>query len=78
MTYFNQFHKVSSERKMRKIAESKQSPMNSIDAAKYFCNDNGVGHYSNSSFIVWDLIPRNVLSDKDGDIFVVDAEIKRK
>lgn len=43
-----------------------------------FCNDNGVGHYSNSSFIVWDLIPRNVLSDKDGDIFVVDAEIKRK
>ncbi len=43
-----------------------------------FCNDNGVGHYSNSSFIVWDLIPRNVLCDKDGDIFVVDAEIKRK
>ena len=42
------------------------------------CNDNGVGHYFNSSFIVWDLIPRNVLSDKDGDIFVVDAEIKRK
>ena len=25
---------------------------------------------------VWDLVPRNVLKDKDGDIYVVDAEIK--
>ena len=35
MTYFNQFHKEASERKMRKIKESKQSPMNSVDAANY-------------------------------------------
>ena len=35
MTFFNQFHKEVTERKMRKIAESKQSPMNSIDAANY-------------------------------------------
>ncbi len=28
MTYFNQFHKEASERKMRKIEESRQSPMN--------------------------------------------------
>ncbi len=35
MTYFNQFHKEASERKMRKIEESKRSPMNSVDAAKY-------------------------------------------
>lgn len=32
----------------------------------------------NADYIVWDLIPRNVLRDHDGDIFVVDAEIKRK
>jgi hypothetical protein len=25
---------------------------------------------------VWDLVPRNVLKDRDGDIYVVDAEIK--
>jgi hypothetical protein len=25
---------------------------------------------------VWDLVPRNVLKDNDGDIYVVDAEIK--
>ena len=33
MTFFNQFHKEVTERKMRKIAELKQSPMNSVDAA---------------------------------------------
>lgn len=35
MTYFNQFHKESTERKMRKLAESKQSPMSSVDFANY-------------------------------------------
>ena len=32
MMYLNQFHKEAVERKMRKIAESKKSPMNSIAA----------------------------------------------
>ncbi len=35
MTYFNQFHKEASERKMRKLEESRQSPMNSAAAANY-------------------------------------------
>ncbi len=35
MTYLNQFHKEASERKMRKIEESKKSPMSSVDAANY-------------------------------------------
>ena len=35
MTYFNQFHKESAERKMRKIAEWEQSPMSSADFANY-------------------------------------------
>lgn len=35
MKYLNQFHKESSERKLKKIAESKKSPMSSIDAAAY-------------------------------------------
>jgi hypothetical protein len=35
MTYLNQFHKEAVERKMRKISESKKSPMNSQDAADY-------------------------------------------
>ena len=35
------------------------------------------GRFSNGRYIVWDAIPRNVLVDAEGDIFVVDAEIKR-
>ena len=35
MTFLNQFHKEVTERKMRKIAESQQSPMSSADAASY-------------------------------------------
>ena len=35
MTFLNQFHKEATERKMRKIAESQQSPMNSVDFANY-------------------------------------------
>ena len=35
MTFLNQFHKEVTERKMRKIAESQQSPMSSVDAANY-------------------------------------------
>ena len=33
MKYLNQFHKESTERKLKKIAESWKSPLNSIDAA---------------------------------------------
>ena len=35
MTFLNQFHKEVMERKMRKIAASQQSPMNSGDFAQY-------------------------------------------
>ena len=34
------------------------------------------GRYTNTTYEVWDLVPRNVLVDAEGDIFVVDAEIK--
>ena len=35
MTFLNQFHKEAMERTMRKIEESKKSPMNSKDFADY-------------------------------------------
>ena len=35
MTFLNQFHKEVTERKMRKIALSQQSPMSSSDFAQY-------------------------------------------
>ena len=35
MTFLNQFHKEVTERKVRKIAESKKSPMSCADFANY-------------------------------------------
>ena len=35
------------------------------------------GRFCNGEYEVWDVIPRNVLADKDGDLFVVDAEIRK-
>ena len=43
-----------------------------------FEKEGKAGRFSNSDFVVWDLVPRNVLVDKDGDMYVVDAEIARK
>ena len=43
-----------------------------------FVKKNNEGRYSNSEYEVWDLVPRNVLKDKDGDIFIIDAEIALK
>ncbi len=34
------------------------------------------GRFRNSQYEVWDVVPRNVLVDDEGDIFVIDAEIK--
>ena len=41
-----------------------------------FSKQSTTGKYANESFIVWDIVPRNVLVDEDGDLYVVDAEIK--
>ena len=35
------------------------------------------GHYANKEYEVWDLFPRNVLKDNDGDIYVIDVEIRK-
>lgn len=38
----------------------------------------GDAEYSNGNVVISDLRPRNVLKDGDGDIYVVDAEFKKK
>ena len=47
-------------------------------AALGFIKKNNEGRYANGEYEVWDLVPRNVLKDKDGDIFIIDAEIVRR
>ena len=36
-----------------------------------------VSQGSNETYVVWDVVPRNVLVDADGDMYVVDAKIKK-
>ena len=45
-------------------------------AAIGFTKLNNEGRYANGDFEVWGLVPRNVLKDNGGDIFIIDAEIK--
>lgn len=47
-------------------------------AAIGFTKENNEGSFSNDDYIVWDIVPRNVLKDVDGDLYVIDAEIKYK
>ena len=47
-------------------------------AAIGFTKQNDKGRFANEEYAVWDLIPRNVLRDKDGDVFIIDAEIAKK
>ncbi|MBR1468961.1 MAG: hypothetical protein IJ605_02450 [Prevotella sp.] len=56
---------------------AKQVMIDTYMAALGFEKTDGEGNFSNGKFIVWDVLPRNVLVDAEGDIFVVDAEIKR-
>lgn len=55
-------------------------PATSIEIETYmvalgFVKKDNAGRYANDEYEVWDLVPRNVLKDKDGDIFIIDAEI---
>lgn len=45
--------------------------MSALGFVKHVSN----GRFTNGKFILWDLVPRNVLVDEDGDIYVVDAEV---
>ena len=44
-------------------------------AALGFAKLEANGHFSNGEYRVWDLLPRNVLKDSEGDIYVIDVEI---
>ena len=40
-------------------------------------NKNDEGRYSNCTYVVWDIDLRNVFVDASGDMYVVDAEIRK-
>ena len=43
-----------------------------------FEKEGKTGAFSNGEYNVWDVVPRNVLVDNEGDIFIIDAEIAKK
>ena len=45
-------------------------------AALGFEKTEKLGAYRNKEILIWDMLPRNVLRDTEGDLFVIDAEIK--
>jgi hypothetical protein len=57
------------------------TPATMVEIATYmaalgFESTSTKGRFTDQEFEVWDLLPRNVLKDSEGDIFVIDAEIK--
>lgn len=59
------------------------APATNIEIETYMCaigftKSENDGKFYNNSFIVWDVVPRNVLKDGEGDIFIIDAEIALK
>lgn len=69
---------VLKQRRIRNAKPATQIMIDTYMSALGFAKENDEGRYSNGTYIVWDVVPRNVLVDSDGDMYVVDTEIKRR
>ena len=68
---------VLMQRRIRNAQPATQIMIDTYMSAIGFTKENDEGRYSNGTYIVWDVVPRNVLADTDGDMYVVDAEMKK-
>ena len=68
---------VLMQRRIRNAQPATQIMIDTYMSALGFTKENDEGRYSNGTYVVWDVVPRNVLVDADGDMYVVDAEIKK-
>ena len=69
---------VLEQERICKAQPATQIMIDTYMSALGFTKENDEGRYSNGTYLVWDVVPRNVLVDADGDMYVVDAEIKRQ
>jgi len=69
---------VIQQRLIKNARPATQIEIDTYMAAVGFENVGAPGRFENSQYEVWDLLPRNVLKDAEGDIYIVDAEINRK
>lgn len=74
MTYLNQFHKESTERMLRKMEEWKKSPTSSSEAAQTMKQNLAQALRMEETYIA----SKAILQDSDGDLYVIDAEIKNE
>ena len=63
------------QRRIRNAQPATQIMIDTYMSALGFTKENDEGRYSNGTYVVWDVVPRNVLVDADGDMYVIDAEI---
>lgn len=70
-------HPVLRQKRVANARPATQVMIDTYMAAIGFTKTEHEGHFSNGTYEAWDLLPRNVLVDKEGDLYVVDAEIKR-
>ncbi len=68
---------ILQQRLVKNAVLATQVMIDTYMSALGFTKENSEGRYSNGTYLVWDVVPRNVLVDSDGDIYVIDAEIKR-
>lgn len=67
---------VFSQGLVKDAVPATQIEIDTFMAALGFVKSDRVGRYFNNEIEVWDVVPRNVLKDRSGDMFVVDVEIK--
>ena len=69
---------ILQQRLIKNARPATQVMIDTYMAALGFEKTNREGHYTNGTYEAWDLLPRNVLVDEEGDLYVVDAEIRCK
>lgn len=66
---------VFKQPRIEKSSPATQIMIDTYMSALGFQKTGQAGSYSNGMYDVWDVLPRNVLVDAEGDIYVIDAEI---
>ena len=68
---------ILQQRLIKNARPATQVMIDTYMAAISFTKTNRKGRFTNGTYEAWDLLPRNVLVDDEGDLYVVDAEIQR-
>lgn len=68
---------ILQQRLIKNARPATQVMIDTYMAALGFVKTDRTGHFTNGVYDVWDLLPRNVLVDPEGDLYVVDAEIRK-